>query len=153
VTVAQCWHWFDRELAPREIFRVLRPTGSVAVVYQTHIPMPGSVAEATEQLILKHRPGWRHANSTGLNGQVLRDLQACGFIGIESFSFDIKANLTREQWRGFIRTTSPVGASMSPDQIERFDREHEALLGNWPEILAIPHRVFAAVARKPAQRV
>ena len=151
--MAQCWHWFDRALAPREIFRVLRPQGAVAVVYQTYIPMPGSAAEATERLILRHRPGWRHANSTGLNGQVLRDLQSCGFTGIESFSFDIEVHLTHEQWRGFIRTTSPVGASMPPEQIAQFDREHEAMLTNWSATLAIPHRVFAAIARKPAQRL
>src|SRR5688500_11761247 len=24
VTAAQCWHWFDRDVAPREICRVLR---------------------------------------------------------------------------------------------------------------------------------
>jgi ubiquinone/menaquinone biosynthesis C-methylase UbiE len=35
VTAAQCWHWFDRVQAPREILRVLRPNGSLAVVYQT----------------------------------------------------------------------------------------------------------------------
>jgi len=115
--------------------------------------MPGSIAETTERLILKHRPGWRHANSTGLNGQVLRDLQAGGFIRIETFSFDIDVPLTREQWRGFIRTTSPVGASMSPEQIARFDRDHETVLEDSPAMLMIPHRVFAAIARKPVTRI
>src|SRR5262245_18395112 len=45
VAAAQCWHWFDRALAPREILRVLKPAGRLAVVYQMYIPLPGSVAE------------------------------------------------------------------------------------------------------------
>jgi SAM-dependent methyltransferase len=148
VTAAQCWHWFDRESAPREIHRVLRPGGLIAVVYQTYIPLPGSIAQRTEQLILEHRPGWRHANSTGINGQVLRDLQINGFGGIESFSFDVKIRFTRQSWRGFIRTTSAVGASMSEDQLARFAAEHETLLHEHPEPFAIPHRIFCVVASR-----
>jgi hypothetical protein len=99
-------------------------------------------------LILRHRPGWRHANSTGINGQVLRDMQASGFVEIESFSFDVEIPFSREAWRGFIRTTSPIGASMTPEQVERFDSEHAKLLEGLPQPLVIPHRVFAAVATK-----
>ncbi len=103
----------------------------------------------TEQLILQHRPGWHHANSTGINGQVLRDLQISGFCGIESFSFDVEIEFTREAWRGYIRTTSAVGASMAPEHLKRFDDEHESLLRDGGEPLPIPHRVFVVVARKP----
>jgi ubiquinone/menaquinone biosynthesis C-methylase UbiE len=153
VTAAQCWHWFDRTRAPAEILRVLKRGGAVAVIYQTYIPLPGSVAEATERLILRHRPRWRHANSTGINGQVLRDLQIAGFDEIESFSFDVSIAFTREDWRGFIRTTSPVGASMTESQVKQFDCEHETLLRDWPQTLRVPHRVFAAIARKPGGRI
>src|SRR5688572_12022824 len=68
VTAAQCWHWFDRGVAPREIRRVLRPSGRLAVIYQMYVPLPASVAERTEKLILKFQPAWRHANSAGING-------------------------------------------------------------------------------------
>jgi SAM-dependent methyltransferase len=148
VAAAQCWHWFNRRKAPPEIHRVLRPGGRIAVVYQTYIPLPGSVAHASEALILAHRPGWRHANSTGLNGQVLRDLQISGFGGMETFSFDTEVAFTRQGWNGFLRTTSPLGASMGPQQLAEFDRQHQAMLGDYPEPLKIPHRIFAAVALK-----
>jgi len=153
VTAAQCWHWFDRESAPREILRVLRPDGHIAVIYQTYIPLPGSVAAATESLILRHRPGWRHANSAGINGQVLRDLQMRGFDQIESFSFDVPIEFRHESWLGYIRTTSAVGASMSTTKLSAFEVEHRSLLEKFPEPLTIPHRVFAVIARKPVARV
>jgi hypothetical protein len=112
--------------------------------------MPGSVAEATEKLILQFSPNWRHANSTGINGQALRDLQAAGFGDIESFSFDMVEPFTRDQWAGYIRTTSSVGASMSPQTLAEFDREHIGLLKRFAEPIRIPHRIFAAVATAPA---
>lgn len=150
VVAGQCWHWLDRQAAPKEIMRVLAPGGFLSVIYQTYIPLPGSVAEATERLIFKHRPGWRHANSTGINGQVLRDMQVNGFQRIESFSFDVEFQFTRDDWRGYIRATSPVGASMSPAQIAEFDEQHKVLLQDWPVELSVPHRAFAAIARKPS---
>ncbi|HEX3355403.1 MAG TPA: class I SAM-dependent methyltransferase [Tepidisphaeraceae bacterium] len=153
IAAAQCWHWFDRHAAPREIHRVLKPGGSVAVIYQTYIPLPDGIAERTEKLILRHHPGWRHANSTGINGQVLRDLQINRFIDIESFSFDIEAPFSREAWQGYIRTTSAVGASMTPEQLLLFDHEHAEFLKDEPEPMRIPHRIFAAVARKPGSSV
>jgi SAM-dependent methyltransferase len=149
VTCAQCWHWFDRIKAPAEVRRVLKPTGRIAVVYQTYIPLPGSVADASERLILTYRRAWRHANSTGLNGQVLRDLQISGFTAIESFSFDVEIAFSRQSWNGFLRTTSPLGASMNPDELNRFEAEHIQLLTQYAEPLLVPHRVFAVVAHTP----
>jgi ubiquinone/menaquinone biosynthesis C-methylase UbiE len=150
VTAAQCWHWFDRRRAPREIHRVLRPLGRVAVIYQTYLPIAGTVAHASEKVILKYRPGWRHAGGVGVNGQALKDLQASGFTDIESFSFDVDIPYDRDAWAGFIRTCSAVAPSLSPEVLRRFEAEHTALLSaNWPSRFTVPHRIFAAVARRP----
>lgn len=149
VTAANCWHWFDRDVAPKEILRVLQPDGWLVIAYQMYVPLAGSIAEMTEQLIMQHQPRWRHANSAGINGQVLRDVQRAGFDEIESFTFDASIDFTKEQWRGFIRSTSPIGPSMTPVELKRFDTDHAALLETYPAILPIPHRLFAAVCRKP----
>jgi SAM-dependent methyltransferase len=149
VTAGQCWHWFDRAATPREIARVLKPRGRIAIIYQTYLPIPGNVAAASEELILRYRPGWRHAGGVGINGQALKDLQVSGFKDIESFSFDIAINYPRQAWQGFVRTCSAVGPSLSADELARFDREHAQMLENWPQTLAVPHRVFAAVATRP----
>jgi len=149
VTAAQCWHWFDRIAAPREIHRVLKPQGRIAIIYQTYLPLPGNVAAASEQIILRHRPGWRHAGGVGINGQALKDLQTARFTQIESFSFDVEIPFTRAAWQGFIRTCSPLGPSLSADELARFDNDHAAALQSWPQTFTVPHRVFAAVATRP----
>jgi SAM-dependent methyltransferase len=150
VTAAQCWHWFDRGRAPAEIHRVLTPGGRVAVIYQTYLPIAGTVAHASEKVILKYRPGWRHAGGVGVNGQALKDLQASGFTDIESFSFDVDIPYDRDAWAGFIRTCSAVAPSLPAEALVRIDAEHMALLSaNWPARFTVPHRIFAAVARRP----
>lgn len=148
VTAGQCWHWFDRRLAPREIARVLRTGGRIAIVYQTYLPLAGNVAAASEEVILRYRPGWRHAGGVGINGQTLKDLQCARFNAIESFSFDVEIAYTRESWQGFVRTCSAVGPSLSADELARFDREHAAAIVPWGENFNVPHRVFAAVATR-----
>ncbi len=148
VTAAQSWHWFNRYVTPFEVHRVLRPGAWVAIVYKMYLALPGNVAEASEKLILKHRPAWKHANSAGISGPPLRDVTVAGFVDIECFSFDQMLAFSREQWQGFIRTTSPVGPSMTPATLARFEADHAALLADWSEPLQVPHRIFAVVARK-----
>ena len=148
VTAGQCWHWFDRRVASLELGRVIKAGGRIAIVYQTYLPLEGNVAAASEELILRYRPGWRHAGGVGINGQALKDLQRARFVEIESFSFDVDIGYTIEAWRGFIRTCSAVGPSLSADELARFDREHAAALAGWGERFDVPHRVFAAVATR-----
>ena len=150
VTAAQAWHWFDREAAPREILRVLRPGGHIGIIYQLHVPSRGSVAAASEQVVLRFIPRWKHANSTGISGQALRDLQAAGFSEIESFSFDTPIAFSRQLWHGYVRTLSAVGGSMSPETLERFDQEHLEMLKAHGPRLTVLFRHFAVVAIKPA---
>ena len=153
VTAGQCWHWFDRRIAPREIRRVLKPAGRIAIVYQTYLPFEGNIAAASEALILRYHPQWRHAGGVGINGQALKDLQTAGFASIESFSFDINVRYTRGAWRGFIRTCSAVGPTLPPERLERFDHDHATLLSRWPDTFDVPHRVFAAIATNPTARI
>jgi ubiquinone/menaquinone biosynthesis C-methylase UbiE len=148
ITAGQCWHWFDRRIAPLEIRRVLKAGGRLAIVYQTYLPLDRNIAAASERMILRYRPSWRHAGGVGINGQALKDLQTAGFSEIESFSFDAEIPYARDAWRGFIRTCSAVGPSLSVGELERFDLEHAEMLGAWPANFTVPHRNFAAFATR-----
>ncbi len=151
VTAGQCWHWFDRVAASREVARVLRPDGHLVIAHFDWIPLPGNIVRATEELIEAHNPQWRLGNLLGMYPQWLRDLGEASFRDLETFSYDLDAPYTPEDWRGRIRASAGVGASLAPAQVEAFDREHAALLASrFPgEVLAVPHRVFAVMARAP----
>jgi hypothetical protein len=62
------------------------------------------------------------------------------------FVFDEWIPFTRESWRGRFRACRGVGASLSPEAVEAFDREHATLLeGIAGEEFSILHRIDAHV--------
>ena len=151
VAAGQCWHWFDRPRAAAEARRLLVPGGRLVIAHFDWLPLPGNVAAATEALILAHNPAWRGAGGTGLYPAWLTDAAVAGFRDIETFSFDLAAPYTHEAWRGRVRASAGVAASLPPDAVARFDAELAALLAaDFPaDPLAVPHRVWAVVAVRP----
>lgn len=150
VTAGQCWHWFDRAKAAQEVRRILRPDGLVVIAHFDWLPLKGNVVEATEQLILNYNPDWHLGGGTGLYPAWLRDLGEAGFRDIQTFSYDEPAIYTPVGWRGRIRASAGVGASLPPEAVARFDEELATILvERYPgEKLAIPHRIFVVMARK-----
>jgi len=151
VTAGQCWHWFDRATTALEVRRVLRAGGRLVIAHFDWIPLPGSVVEATENLIRAHNSQWNLWGGAGMYPAWMRDMGAGGFRELESFSFDVDAIYTHEAWRGRIRASAGVGASMSPERVEKFDAELKVILAErFPDDpMPVPHRVFAAIGRAP----
>jgi len=151
VTAGQCWHWFDRAAAAREVARLLRPDGVVVIAHFDWLPLTDNVVEATERLIECHNPSWTFGGGLGVHPRWFRDLGEAGFRDLESFSYDVDESYSHEGWRGRIRASAGVGATLAPPDVERFDDElRELLATRFPEDpLAIPHRVFALTARRP----
>jgi SAM-dependent methyltransferase len=150
ITAGQCWHWFERGRVASECFRLLRGGGCVLIGHFDWLPLPGSVVEATEALIRKHNPRWQLGGGTGVYPAWFADLAGAGFVGLESLSFDLDQPYSHEAWRGRIRASAGIAASLAEDAVTRFDEDHAALLGeHFPEQpLRVPHRVFALVGRK-----
>ena len=149
----QCWHWFDRPRAVAEIARILRPDGRLVIAHFDWLPIPGGPVEATEELIARHNPAWDLDGGSGLHPAWLMDLAAAGWREIESFSYDVAVAYTHSGWRGRIRASAGVGASLPPSGVAAFDDELARVLARrFPsEPLHLPHRVFAVCARPPAQ--
>lgn len=151
VSAGQCWHWFDRPAAAAEVARILHPAGQIVIAHFDWLPLKGNVVAATETLIEEHNPSWHLGGGTGLYPQWLRDLGEAGFRDIETFSYDMDVPYTHEAWRGRIRASAGVGATLPPAAVQRFDEALATILqAMHPEpLLQIPHRIFAAIATAP----
>jgi SAM-dependent methyltransferase len=151
VTAGQCWHWFDRPRAAQEVRRILIPKGWLIIAHFDWIPLPGNVVEATEKLIEQHNPEWKLGGGRGMYPAWLRDVAIAGFQDVETFSFDVHVPYTHEAWRGRIRASAGVAASLTPEQVARFDRDlQKFLLERFPAEPLFPHhRVFAVICRAP----
>jgi hypothetical protein len=64
------------------------------------LPLPGSVPEATESLVLAHNPKWGGAGGYGLYPRWASDISGAGFTGIETFSYDVEVPYTHEGMAG-----------------------------------------------------
>ena len=149
VTAAQCWHWFDKPKMALELNRILVPTGQLVLVQLDWLPFENNVVAATEELILKYNPDWTLAGGIGMPTHYLADVRRAGFANIESFSYDLDLNYTHEAWRGRIRASAGVAATLGSQATEQFDAELAALLSQkFPEEpLRTPHRIFTIFAR------
>ncbi|MFI5395821.1 MAG: class I SAM-dependent methyltransferase [Candidatus Binatia bacterium] len=151
VSAGQCWHWFERPKAAQEVRRLLVPRGWLVIAHFDWLPLPGNVVEVTEHLIEQHNPGWSLGGGVGMYPAWLQDVALAGFEEIESFSFDVPVRYTHEAWRGRIRASAGVAASLPPEDVARFDAELQTLLTQrFPdEPLQIPHRIFSVICRNP----
>jgi SAM-dependent methyltransferase len=151
VIAGQCWHWFDRPRAAAEARRLLKPGGALMLAHFDWLALPGNVVSSTAALILRYSPEWRGAHVVAPYHPWYLDLRNAGFAAIESFSFETDVAYTHEAWRGRIRASAGVGASLPPERAAAFDAEHAALLARdfAAEPLLIPHRCWAVWGLKP----
>jgi SAM-dependent methyltransferase len=150
VSAGQCWHWFDGVRAAAECARLLVPGGRVVVGWFDWIPLPGNVVAATEALILRFNPAWSHGGGSGVHPACLAHLATAGFEELETFGFDVAQPYSHEAWRGRIRASAGVGASLPAAEVALFDAElSRTLARDFPqEPLGVRHRVFAVVASR-----
>jgi SAM-dependent methyltransferase len=152
VTAGTCWFWFDGDLAAAEAKRVLKPGGHLMIAMLAWLPLQDNMVAATERVIEKHNPGWKLGNYQPGGTRYLYDLANAGFADREMFAVDYDIPYSHEAWRGRIRASAGVGASLEPEAVAAFDAEHAAMLArDFPaDPMQVPHRVLACWGRKEA---
>ena len=147
VTASQCWLYFDGPRAIAEAKRLLAPGGLLVTSHFCWLPRRDPIAAASEALVLKHNPHWTAAGWAGavppIPGWAEGHFELAGM-----FVFDVPVEFTRERWRGRLRACRGVGATLSADEVARFDDEHDQLLLEVAgESFTILHRVDAHLLR------
>lgn len=144
VTACQCFWYFDHEKLMPKLYRLLKPGGSVLVLYMAWLPFEDSIARASERLVLKYNPQWSGAAET----MHPIDIPACynkSFSVVQREEFPLSVRFTRQNWHGRMKACRGVGASLTDEEISEWEKEHIALLSEIaPEEFEVKH--YAAMA-------
>lgn len=145
-TANQCFPYFDKAQTIAALRRVLTPGGRLITSHFSWLPKMDPIAAASEALILAFSPAWRAAGFDGrvapLPPWVPNDIVLEGF-----FLFELDVPFTREGWRGRVRASRGIGASLSAERVAAFDIEHAARLAAIaPPSFTIRHQVGAQIS-------
>lgn len=151
ITAGQCWLYFDADRIVPLVTRLLARGGSLVTLYFSWLPRLDEIARASEGLVLRHNPDWTAADWSGevaVDPVWARDhFRVTGF-----FCYDGGVPFTRESWRGRIRASRGVSATLSPADVARFDDDHARLLERIaPPRFEVLHRMSAHVL-EPVER-
>ena len=148
ITACQCFWYFDHEKVMPKLAELLKPGGKLLILYMAWLPSEDLIAKESEKLILKYSPDWSGA------GEYSRPVWipdvAYKYFDMEDHEEDnLRVPFTRESWHGRIKASRGVGASLSDDELKRWDIEHRELLGRIaPEKFEVLHYAALAVLRK-----
>lgn len=144
ITACQCIWYFDHDVTAKKFAKILKKGGSFLILYMGWLPFEDAIAGKSEEIILKHNPGW-----TGGGDKVHHVLvpdQYLEYFDLKSVNeFRVDIPFTRESWHGRMRACRGVGASMPPETLAEWDREHMGMLEECaPEAFTVKHYVSIA---------
>ena len=151
VIAAQCWWWFKGASAAKEARRILAPGGYFVVASLDWLPLPDSVPAASEELIRKANPDWTLYGGMGRHPRWRDEVREAGFVGTKTLEYEVSLTYTAEAWRGRVRASAGIGATLTPSAVKEFDDAHALLLAErFPDQpLQVPHRIYAVITQAP----
>ena len=144
ITACQCFWYFDHEKVIPKLARFLKKDGKLVILYMAWLPYEDKIAGESEKLVLKYSPNWSGAGETR-HPIWIPDVAYGHFRLEEHEEYDLSVPFTKETWHGRMRACRGVGASLSEEELAKWDKEHRALLDEIaPEKFEVKH--YAAVA-------
>lgn len=102
------------------------------------------IAGESEKLVLKYSPNWSGAFET-MHPIEIPKCYEDKFELVYHEEYKLNVRFTRESWNGRMKACRGVGASLTPEEIEKWEKEHIKLLEEIaPEQFDILH--YAAIA-------
>ena len=127
ISAGQSWLYFDKDVVIPKVLKAMKQDGYLVLTHLVWLPFKDEIARKTEALVLKYNPDWKGANVKGGIPPVLPWSKE--HFDLRTFHiYNEPIEFTRESWRGRIRACRGIGASLSNEEVERFDGELDQLL-------------------------
>lgn len=116
VTACQCFWYFDHERVMPKLWHMLKPGGSILVLYMAWLPFEDKIAAESEKLVLKYSPDWSGAR------EVMHpiDIPKCyqrGFHLAYHEEYPVRVHFTKSSWNGRMKACRGIGASLTDGEI------------------------------------
>ncbi len=138
ITACQCFFYFDHKKVAPNLYRMLRPGGSLLILYMAWLPLEDKIADASEKLVLKYNPKWSGSGET-IRPVEIPDCYHEFFELVYHEEYPVKVAFTRESWNGRIKACRGIGASLKDSEILMWEKEHRELLNSiapaWFDVL------------------
>lgn len=121
ITACQCFWYFDHETIHKKLYHMLKPGGSILVLYMAWLPFEDKIAGASENLVLKYSPNWSGAGET-IHPIEIPDCYQQDFELVYHEEFVLNVPFTRESWNGRVKVCRGIGASLTDNEIVMWER-------------------------------
>ncbi len=144
ITACQCFWYFDHDKVMPKLAGLLKTGGKLVILYMAWLPFEDEIAGKSEELVLKYSPDWSGRGETR-HPIWIPDVAYQYFDMEEHEEYDVMVPFTKESWHGRMKACRGVGASLSGEELVKWDEEHRKLLDDIaPEQFEILH--YAAIA-------
>ncbi len=127
ITACQCFWYFKHDITSRLFYNMLKENGSLLVLYMAWLPFEDKIAGESEKLVLKYSPDWS-GKGERVHPIEIPDCYKDRFELVHSEEYSLNVHFTRESWNGRMKACRGVGASLTQEEIARWESEHLELL-------------------------
>lgn len=127
ITACQCFWYFNHELIMPKLYQILKPQGRILILYMAWLPFEDKIAGESEKLILKYNPDWSGCGEI-IHPIFIPECYNEKFEMVYHEEYPLKVHFTQESWNGRMKACRGVGASLSQDEIKKWEMEHMELL-------------------------
>ena len=147
LTACQCFFYFDHDVIAPEFHRILKKDGKLVILYMAWLPFEDEIAGKSEEIVLKYNPKWSGCGETR-HPIFIPDVMKEYFDIEVNETYDLMIPFTKESWHGRMFACRGVGASLTPEELAKWDAEHKAFLEGVPDEFEIKHYAAMAVLKK-----
>ncbi|MBQ4364278.1 MAG: class I SAM-dependent methyltransferase [Oscillospiraceae bacterium] len=148
ITACQCFWYFDHEKVMPKLSGILKKDGKLLILYMAWLPFEDKIAGESEKLVLKYSPEWSGAGE--IRHPIWIPDVAYKYFEMEDHEeYDVMVPFTKESWHGRMKACRGVGASLSEEELVKWDAEHRELLDRIaPERFEVLHYSALTVLRR-----